>query len=183
MKRCLAAVLLLASLCVGSAAAASLASPASLWAVPGDFLDEQGRTRRLADFAQPDAPATVVAMEYTECRFVCSIAWRRLTDLQAEADRRGVPVRFVILSLDPARDTPALWREYRQMRGLKRDNWVFLTGNRATTDAAVQRLGVRWWLYNGAIMHDFRIMRLDAQGRVAKVLDNYDDPVGTLLTP
>lgn len=162
---------------------AGTALAASLWALPGDFIDEQGRARKLAEFAQPEAPATIVAMEYTECRFVCSIAWRRLTDLQAEADRRGVPVRFVILSLDPARDTPALWREYRQMRGLKRDNWVFLTGNRAATDAAVQRLGVRWWLYNGAIMHDFRIVRLDGQGRVAKVLDNYDDPVGQLLLP
>lgn len=177
MKRLFAAVLVAAGLWAGQAAAASL------WSLPGDFVDEQGRTRRLAEFAQPDAPATVVAMEYTECRFICSIAWRRLADLQTEADRRGVAVRFVILSLDPARDTPALWREYRSMRGLKRDNWVFLTGSRASTDAAVQRLGVRWWLYNGAIMHDFRILRLDAQGRVAKVLDNYDDPVGTLLTP
>jgi cytochrome oxidase Cu insertion factor (SCO1/SenC/PrrC family) len=177
MKRLLLVGLALAVLWVGSAAASSL------WALPGDFVDEQGRMRRLAEFAQPDGPATVVAMEYTECRFVCSIAWRRLTDVQAEADRRGMPVRFVILSLDPAHDTPALWREYRQMRGLKRDNWVFLTGSRAATDAAVQRLGVRWWLYNGAIMHDFRIMRLDAQGRVAKVLDNYDDPVASLLAP
>ena len=179
MMRCLAWLLALACLC-GPVRAASTTS---LWALPGDFVDEQGRTRRLAEFAQPDGPPTVVAMEYTECRFVCSIAWRRLTDLQAEADRRGQAVRFVILSLDPARDTPALWREYRQMRGLKRDNWVFLTGTRNATDLAVQRLGVRWWLYNGAIMHDFRIVRLDAQGRVAKVLDNYDEPVGSLLTP
>ncbi len=177
MKRPL--LVLLAGVCL----LAGQARAASLWALPGDFIDEQGRARRLAEFAQPEGPPTVVAMEYTECRFVCSIAWRRLSDLQAEADRRGQVVRFVILSLDPTHDTPALWREYRQMRGLRRDNWVFLTGSRAATDLAVQRLGVRWWRYDGAIMHDFRIVRLDSQGRVAKVLDNYDDPVAALLTP
>ena len=176
MTRLLA--VLLAGLCLFVAQARA----GSLWTVPGEFLDEQGRARRLSEFAQPDGPLTIVAMEYTECRFVCSIAWRRLTDLQAEADKRGQRVRFVILSLDPAHDTPALWREYRAMRGLTRDNWVFLTGNRAATDAAVRLLGVRWWLYNDAIMHDFRIVRLDAQGRSAKVLDSYDEPVAALLT-
>lgn len=169
------------------AAAGSLlgmpARAASLWTVAGEFVDEQGHGRQLAEFAKPDAPITIVAMEYTECRFVCSIAWRRLVDLQAEADRRGQRLRFLILSLDPAHDTPALWREYRQMRGLKLDNWTFLTGSRASTDQAVQRLGVHWWLYNGAIMHDFRIVRLDAQGQVARVLDTYDQPVASLLNP
>jgi protein SCO1/2 len=178
VKRLLLLVLLAAGCLLGASACAG-----SLWALPGEFVDEQGRPRRLAEFAQPGAPVTVVAMEYTECRFVCSISWRRLVDLQAEADRRGQQLRFLILSLDPAHDTPALWREYRQMRGLKLDNWVFLTGSRAATDLAVQRLGVHWWLYDGAIMHDFRIVRLDAQGQVAKVLDNYDQPVASLLNP
>lgn len=156
---------------------------AGLWSVPGDLVDELGHVRRFAEFAEPDAPPTIVAMEYTECRFVCSTAWRRLIDLQSEADKRGQGLRFVIVSLDPAHDTPALWREYRQMRGLRRDNWVFLTGNRALTDAVVRLLGVHWWLYHEAIMHDFRIVRLDRQGRVAKVLDRYDVPIDVLLTP
>lgn len=159
--------------------AAALVTP-SLWGLPGDFLDEHGQSRHLAEFAQRSEP-TIVSMEYTECRFVCSVAWRRLIDIQAEADKRGQKVHFLILSLDPEHDSPALWREYRKMRGLKRENWTFLTGKRPATDLAVQRLGVRWWRFDGNIMHDFRIVRLDAKGQVLRVMDNYDQPASLVL--
>jgi cytochrome oxidase Cu insertion factor (SCO1/SenC/PrrC family) len=121
-------------------------------------------------------------MEYTACRFVCSTAWRKLAEIQVEADRLQRPVRFVILSIDPANDTPALWREYRAARGLQgRGNWQFLTADRATTDAAARLLGVRWWLYDGAVMHDFRILRLDSQGRIVRALMAYDLSPGDFL--
>jgi protein SCO1/2 len=146
--------------------------------VPGQFVDDLGQPRTLAQFA---GKPTIVAMEYTECRFVCTINWRRLAELQDEADKQHLPVQFVIISLDPAHDSPALWREYRQMRGLKRENWRFLTGNRAATDAVVRWLGVKWWLFDGAIMHDFRISRLDAQGQLARVMDSFDQPLPAFL--
>lgn len=158
------------------------AGAAGLFGLSSTFVDEQDRARRLGDFARPGA-TVVVAMEYTECRFVCSTGWRRLVDLQAEADRQHRELQFVIVSLDPEHDTPALWREYRQMRGMGRSNWVFLTGSRDSTDRVARALGVRWWRYDGAIMHDFRIVRLDAQGQPAKALDDYGQPVASLLNP
>jgi len=158
----------------GPATTASPATPlvaGRLWALPGDFVDDAGQRLTLARLAGAN---TVVAMEYTACRFVCSVSWRKLSEIQAEADKRGLPLRFVLISIDPAHDTPALWREYRQARGLQRDNWRFLTGNRAATDAVAALLGVRWWLYDGQVMHDFRILRLDAQGRVRQAMMAYD---------
>ncbi len=151
---------------------------ARLWSVPGSFVDENGHTLALASLAGAD---TIVAMEYSECRFVCSISWRKLSELQTEADRRKLPLRFIIISIDPARDTPALWREYRKARGLQRDNWRFITGNRAATDAVAATLGVRWWWYEGNLMHDFRILRLDTQGRVLRSMDAFDLPAEAFL--
>jgi len=157
-----------------TAAAASPATPlvaGRLWALPGEFVDDAGQRLTLDRLA--GAP-TVVAMEYTACRFVCSVSWRKLSEIQAEADKRGQALRFVLISIDPAHDTPALWRAYRQARGLQRDNWRFLTGNRAATDAVAALLGIRWWLYDGQVMHDFRILRLDPQGRVRQAMLAYD---------
>jgi len=155
-----------------------MAAGVPLWSVPGEFVDDAGQR---APLRRHGGAPTVVAMEYTACRFVCSTAWRRLTDIQAEADRRGQRLRFVVISLDPANDTPALWREYRQMRSLRRDNWTFLTGSRAATDAVVAALGVRWWNYDGAIMHDLRILRLDERGQVVKVMSGYDQTPAQFL--
>jgi protein SCO1/2 len=144
------------------------------------FVDEQGQIARLERWT---GASTIVAMEYSECRFVCSLAWRRLTEIQAEADRRALPLQFLIISIDPERDTPALWREYRTERGLTRQNWRFVTGSRASTDRVAALLGVRWWVYDGHLMHDFRIVRLDHRGRIVKSMDDFAQSAQQLLTP
>jgi hypothetical protein len=46
----------------------------------------------------------------------------------------------------------------------------------------VGTLGVRWWWYDGHIMHDLRILRLDEKGRVRSVIDGYDQPVSAFLS-
>ena len=152
---------------------------ASLFAMPEPWVDENGERVSLSRWR---GQSPVVAMEYSACRFVCSLYWRRLVAVQAEADRRGMDVPFVILSIDPEHDSPGAWREYRQARGLVRGNWHFLTGTRAMTTRAAALLGVHWWYDEGHLMHDFLIVRLDAAGRIADVLSTYDDPVGRLLS-
>ena len=177
----LKAVLLSALLLALPAPAVAGSAPDSgmmLWRLPGRFVDEHERPHILADFAGQPA---IVAMEYSECRFVCTVNWRKLTEIQVEADRRGQKLRFFIISIDPEHDTPTLWREYRQMRGMKRDNWHFLTGKRADTDLVAKTLGIRWWLYDGRVMHDFRILRLDARGQVLRAMDAFDISAASFL--
>ncbi len=166
-KWALRLALVLASMCVAGAACAQ----GRLWQLPGEFVDENGQKLRLQQLA---GAHTIVAMEYTACRFVCTINWRKLVEIQAEADKRKLPLKFVVISIDPANDTPELWREYRRARGLLRSNWTFVTGNRAATDAVAAHLGVRWWLYNENIMHDFRIVRLNEQGARVRTMDAFD---------
>ncbi|MFO1273872.1 MAG: SCO family protein [Rubrivivax sp.] len=152
---------------------------ASLFAFDDTWVDEQGRSLRLAQWR---GRPTVVAMEYSACRFVCSVAWRRLVQLQQEADRRGLALEFVVLSIDPDNDSPAAWQDYRRARGLARDNWHFLTAGRGATTRAAGLLGVRWWYADGHLMHDFRIVRLDAEGVVAAAVGTYDEPLDKLLS-
>lgn len=159
-----------------AAAAAHVAG--GLFTIPEPWLDENGQRVTLGQWR---GRPTVVAMEYSACRFVCSAYWRRLVQLQAEADRRGLDLQFVILSIDPEHDTPADWRAYRKARELARGNWHFLTGTRAMTTRAAALLGVRWWYDEDHLMHDFRIVRLDDAGGVAAALTRYDEPVAAIL--
>lgn len=171
MRRLLAVLAL--ALCCGGAGAAG-----SLFALKEPWLDEHGRSVTLAQWR---GRPTVVAMEYSACRFVCSVYWRRLQQIQAEADRRRLDLQFVILSIDPQNDSPAAWRDYRKQRDLARTNWHFLTGNREQTTRAAAFLGVRWWFFDGHLMHDFKVVRLDADGAVGAAMTTYDEPVDVLL--
>ncbi|MBS0447559.1 MAG: SCO family protein [Proteobacteria bacterium] len=168
----IATALLLVLATVGANAAPSLFSIEKPW------LDENGRQVTLSQWR---GSLTLVAMEYSACRFICSVYWRRLVEIQDAADRAGQKVEFVILSIDPEHDSPALWREYRKARSLTRDNWHFLTGTREMTTRAAALLGEHWWYDEGHLMHDFKVVRLDQQGRVVAAMTTYTQPADQLL--
>jgi protein SCO1/2 len=73
---------------------------------------------------------TVYDFIYTNCSGTCPMmtaSMRRLTPKVAkEAD-----VRFISISVDPARDTPPVLRDYAK-RVRNDDRWTFLTGDRQT---------------------------------------------------
>jgi cytochrome oxidase Cu insertion factor (SCO1/SenC/PrrC family) len=154
-----------------------LATPAAaegLYRLPFIFTDDGGRTVGLDQWSGHPA---VVAMEYSNCRFMCSITLLRLKEVQAAADRRGIPLQFLVISLDPKNDTPAAWTQYRINRDLQRDNWHFLTASEADTKRLARYLGIRYWYYDEHLLHDFRLLRVGPDGRILKIMTTYDaDP-------
>jgi cytochrome oxidase Cu insertion factor (SCO1/SenC/PrrC family) len=166
-------------LLAGLSVAAVAVAAQGLWQLPNEFVDEYGTRAKLSHWS---GAQTVVAMEYSACKFVCTVNWRRLMDIQEEADRRHLPLRFLIISLDPGNDSPAAWREYKKVRGIQRENWSFVTGNRISTNRVVSILGVKWWYFDNAITHDFRVLRLNDQGRVLTLMTSFDDPAADFLT-
>lgn len=175
MARFVQQALIGAGLCAGMLAHGAT----SLWSIQDTFVDETGKRASLSHWA---GTQTVVSMEYSACKFVCNTNWKRLLDIQAEADRQSLPTRFLIVSIDPTNDSPAAWREYRQARGMTRANWAFVTGSRLATDKVIAALGVKWWYFNETIMHDFRILRLNASGEQVAVMHTFDEPVTPFFT-
>jgi len=134
----------------------------------GGWTDEHGRGVNLADYA---GRRTVLTMAYSTCKRTCSFTLKKLLALQADADRDGVRMEFVIVSFDPANDDAAAWRDYRNRHQLHRNNWHFLTGSAAQTRALANRLGLAdYWSYDDHVMHDFGIVLLDREGRIEKRL-------------
>jgi protein SCO1/2 len=115
-----------------------------------------------------------MAMEFSECRFICSTSLRKLQEVHAEATRRKLDIEFVLVSLDPKNDTPAAWQKYRKARDLPHTNWTFLTGSRQATDRMVQALDVHWWYYDEHIMHDLKIVRLAPNGKIVGEMKTFD---------
>lgn len=99
-----------------------------LFAVPSaTLIDPSGRPVSL------DANkgyVTVYDFIFTSCTGSCPIMTNNMRALVKKVPR-DVPVRFVSISVDPARDTPAVLADYaRKVRTDER--WTFLTGDRAS---------------------------------------------------
>ena len=159
-------------------AAMARAEPASVYQLPLGFVDDQGRHRELAEWR---GRAVILTMAYGACRSICSTTLRTLEELQAAADAKGVALEFIVVSIDPAEDTPEAWADYRRARRLTRANWTFLSGGAAATRALARFLGIRVWRYDEHVMHDFKVLRLDADGAIGPSLDWHAREVQRLL--
>lgn len=175
-------LVLLTSACAavgGAWAARDLASPrAGLQLASGTWLPEPRSTGDFALTDQSGAPFTqasligepsIVTFGFTHCPDVCPAM---LAMLARATHAAGVPsLRVVFVTVDPARDTPAVLDRY--VRAFD-PHFIALTGAPAPIRALARRLGVayeRVALPGGdyTIDHTAVAFLLDSKGRVAAV--------------
>ena len=90
------------------------------------FAERSGREIRLADLLEK---VWVLDFIYTHCPDTCPIQSAEMKSLQDEFAAEK-DLRFVSITVDPARDTPAALSEYAVRFGADRERWLFLTGDR-----------------------------------------------------
>ncbi|TMH28411.1 MAG: SCO family protein [Betaproteobacteria bacterium] len=163
---------------VGSATAQAQGISESAYALNLGFVDDHGATRALAEWR---GHPVVMTLAYGACRSVCSSTLRSLEELQAAADRKGIAIDVVVVSIDPQSDTPQAWAQFRKSRRLTRANWTFLSGSAESTRTMARFLGVRFWSYDEHVMPDFKSVRLAPDGGIAASLDWQQREVDRLL--
>ena len=162
---------------------------------PAGFDRAVGEAQPAPDFAlvdQDGKPVSLASLRgqvvlldfvYTHCPGPCPI----LTSSHVEVQRALPPelaakVRFVSISLDPARDTPAALRAYATARGADLARWSFLTGPPDQVAGVLERYGVGAKpAANGEIEHLVLTYVIDAQGRVARRFAGLEHSKETLL--
>jgi len=98
----------------------------NLFAVPdARLVDETGKAISLGAMK---GKVTVYDFIFTSCTGTCPIMTNNMRALTPKV-AKDAPVRFVSISVDPERDTPAVLAEYAK-RARNDPRWTFLTGNR-----------------------------------------------------
>ncbi|MBD9481326.1 SCO family protein [Pseudoxanthomonas sp. PXM02] len=109
----------------------------------------------------------VVSMFYANCHLMCPLILENAKSVQKQlspAERRRLGM--VMVSLDPARDTPAAMREVAQRHRVP-NGWRFLTPADNDVRAIASVLDVRYrFRDDGSINHTSVLVLLDAEGRV-----------------
>jgi protein SCO1/2 len=99
-----------------------------LFPVPNaQLIDETGRAVPLDTMK---GNVTVYNFIFTSCTGICPIMTNNMRAVTPKIDK-DAPVRFVSISVDPTRDTPAVLSAYAK-RNRNDPRWTFLTGDRNT---------------------------------------------------
>jgi protein SCO1/2 len=159
----------------GLEALAALRTPAPQF----ELLDQAG-----LEVASSDLLGQVLLVDfiYTSCPGPCPILTGRHVSLQRSLspDLRE-RTRFVSVSIDPERDTPAALRAYAEARGADLAHWSFLTGPPEAVAAVVAAYGVGTLRQpDGSIEHIVATFVVDKQGRIAERFIGLEHDLETL---
>jgi protein SCO1/2 len=95
------------------------------------------RTQRRVTRADLLGTVWVANFIYTHCTDTCPLQSARMATLQR--DFRGEQgLRFLSITVDPKRDTPAVLAKYAAQFDADRDRWLFLTGDKPAIYALIQ---------------------------------------------
>ncbi len=134
----------------------------SVYDLAGTWRDQAGTVRSLADWR---GTPVLVALIYTHCTATCPLAVSELKRIAALDPR----VRFVLVSLDPARDDVRRLAGYAAERGLDPARWTLLTGSDGDVRDLAALIGVRYrQVTPDDLAHTNLITLLDSEGRIAR---------------
>jgi protein SCO1 len=135
------------------------------------WLDDAWTTQRnasvrLADF---EGKPVVMAMVFTHCGYACPMIVRDMKRIGARlpADQNE-DVQYVLVSLDPDRDTPEQMQRFASAHRLDPDQWTMLRGTKSQVRMLAAALGIRYRQESdGQFAHSNLVTILDASGEIA----------------
>ena len=112
----------------------------------------------------------VMAFFFTSCELVCPVTVERLKWVESSLSKNErEKVRFVLISIDPERDTPAKLAAYRQCHRLNSGRWTLLRSTPETTAKLANQLGIAYRNdVFGGVRHSNQISLLDSEGRLVE---------------
>jgi len=124
----------------------------------------------------------IAAMVFTHCESACPrlvADMQRLESSLSEAELRKIS--FLLISMDPERDTPTRLREFASDHKLN-ENWTLISSGQDATTEIANVLGVKVKkLEGGGFDHSNIIFVLDKQGVIVAQQDGFAVELGEIL--
>ncbi len=138
---------------------------------PADFTltTQDGKPFRLADVR---GKVVLVSFIFTTCNGTCPATTHRMSQAAQTLAKDGLrdKVHLLSITLDPARDKPAVLRNYMRLYDVDAKHWTFLTGSQKEIDKVLSDWGM--WVRagpGGQLDHPSRVFLLDGRGRVREI--------------
>jgi len=166
MKRLLPALGGALALLCATPGAAREADPAnSLYHLDAKLTSQAGQVQGLDLYR---GHPVLVTMFYGSCQATCPliIDTLRATERALDAERRA-PLRVLLISFDPERDTAAALRDIAATRHIDTTRWTLAWADTATVRSIAALLNVQYRkLPSGEFSHSTQIVLLSPQGEI-----------------
>lgn len=164
----------------GSIAGDAPLSGQSVYQLDAPWHESRGGTIQLSALR---GHPVLVLLFYGTCQSVCPVLVRDLQriDEQIPAAQRA-DLRLLLVTFDPAVDTPERLATYAKEHGIDSDRWKLLHGSADQVRELAAVLGVRYRATgDGQYSHTQRITLLDREGTVVDHFDGITRPIEPIV--
>ena len=140
-------------------------SDESIYLLNGKWTDQNKKIVRLGDFKNKNV---VLAMFFASCQSACPVIVNDMKIIEASipANKKN-NYMFVLVSIDPARDTPDVLANYAKERNLDKGRWCLLTGGKDDIMELSMILGFKFTQNeSGGFTHTNLISFLNHKGEI-----------------
>ena len=156
-------------------------SDKSIYQLNSVWEDQDGNSVELKKFT---GKKVVLALIYTYCPTVCPVIVNNMQKLETAIPRKELNnYRFVLISIDPQRDTPSRLKQYAVEKQLDMRRWTLLTGSNNNVAELAELIGFRYKKNsNGNFVHSNLITFLDKDGVIKSQSEGLEQSSQVLLS-
>ncbi len=138
----------------------SVYQDSSLW------TDQNGKVKVLASFS---GKVVILSMFYSHCAISCPLIINDMKKVEQKISTGNrAKVVFVLVTIDPSRDTPSVLRALSKKQNLDINRWSLLVGNEDAVQTLAGLLGVSFIKKeNGDFDHSNQITILNRNGEIS----------------
>lgn len=139
----------------------------SVYNINVKWRDQAGAPLELKAFK---GTPVVLSMTYTHCTMACPMIVSEMKSIEAKLTQtKHDKTLFVLVSLDPKRDTPKRLAEFARSHHLDLKHWRLLTGSETGVRLLATALGIKYQRQeNGDYIHSSVITALDKDGVICQ---------------
>jgi protein SCO1/2 len=129
------------------------------------WIDQSGKKFSLA---QLEGKPVVLTMFFASCTYACPILVNDMKKIESEIPENELSsYMFVLISIDPERDTPQKLAKFAQEKNLDTKRWTLLTGNSDEIMELAALIGFKYKKDNkGDFFHSNLITFLNKEGEI-----------------
>lgn len=139
----------------------------SIYHIDSNWLNHNNNKVNIASL---EGKVQVMAFVYTYCEHSCPIILAKLKYIENNiSPEKKDEINFLLISLDPKRDTPKVLNDYMKKKELNENTWQMFSGDPDDVIELSALIGVRYKPMNNEekdIAHSNMISILDKKGRI-----------------
>lgn len=114
----------------------------SIYQLPAVWNTQRGDQ---IEFKDLQGETLVMVMIYTSCRTACPRLVADMRGIEGAVNAKSSdPVKYILVSIDPKKDTPERLFSFAKENGMEDDQWVFLQGTEESTRDFANILAVKY---------------------------------------